>query len=395
MRARVGAAATAGWALAGAAVAFVHDRWWGSPNLAFMVAITRDLGHNPFRGGLDGDYLLTNLLGPVLARVTHQSSAHQYARLHLILLAVGLAVAVVLAARRFGPRVAGTLSVVLAMSPAVTVSLMWLGQPDPLTLSFGLIMTLVRRPWVAAIIGVLAGLTHPEQAIVMALAAGAARAALVDDRPSGPALRRGIVETAWVAGGVLVGRAITEVYLRVNDIVIHHPRTSYLDLGVSGFLRSHRQAPAALVYALWGPLWLVILGVVALRLFDRSSRTDRDVNHGWWTVAAIATIALVPTFFTLDETRVYAMITAPVLVMMAVLIPCELDRFGRRVLPFAGLVALVALLFVPGVFTAGTAAWSTDVHTAQFGRFLWDGRHPGDLTQWLFSPFHFVIPKLR
>jgi hypothetical protein len=395
MRARVGAAATAGWALAGAAVAFVHDRWWGSPNLAFMVAISRNLGHNPFHGGLNGDYLLTDLLPPVLARVTHQTDAHQYARLHLILLAIGLAIAVVLAARRFGHRVAGTLSVVLAMSPAVTVSLMWLGQPDPLTLSFGLIITLVRRPWIAALVAVLAGLTHPEQAIVMSVAAGVARAALAEERPRGPALARSAIEVVWVAGGVVVGRLITEVYLRVNDIVITNPRTSYLDLGFSGFLRSHREAPGALVYALWGPLWIVFVGVIVIRLVQRRSRADHDVNHAWWVVAAIALVALVPTFVTLDETRVYAMITAPALVLIAVLVPCELDRFGPRVLPWTGAVTLVTLLFVPGVFTAGMAAWSFDVHTAQFGRFLWDGRHPGDLTQWLFSPFHFVIPKLH
>jgi hypothetical protein len=188
---------------------------------------------------------------------------------------------------------------------------------------------------------------------------------------------------------------ITEVYLRVNDIVITNPRTSYLDLGLSGFLRSHREAPVALVYALWGPLWIVFLGLVLIRIFERRSRSDHDVNHAWWIVVAIALVALVPTFVTLDETRVYAMITAPALVLMAVLIPCELDRLGPRVLPWTGGVALVALLFVPGVFTAGMAAWSTDVHTAQFGRFLWDGRHPGDLTRWLFSPFHFVIPKLH
>jgi hypothetical protein len=390
----MGAVTTAGWALVAGGVAFVHDRWWGSPNLAFMVAISRNLGRNPFRGGLDGDYLLTNLLGPTLARATGQTEAHQYARLHLIALVVGLAIAIVLCARRFGPRVAGTLSIVLAMSPAVTVSLMWLGQPDPLTLSLGLAATLVRRRWVAAIVGVLAGLAHPEQAIVMAVACGVVRATLADDSPRAPGLRRAAIETVWVGAGVAVGRAMTEVYLRVNDIVISHPRTSYLDLGVGGFWHSHRQALPTLVYALWGPLWIVLVGLVVVRLTNRASRRDRDANAAWWVVAAVSLAALVPVFFTLDETRVYAVITSPLLVLLAVLIPRELDRFGRRTLPVAGAISLVAMLFVPGVFTAGAAAWSTDVHTAQFGRFLWDGSHPGDLTTWLFSPFHFVIPNL-
>src|SRR6478609_12066629 len=136
-----------GWSLLALAVALLRNRAWASPNLAFFSEISRHLGSNPFPRGLDGDYLLTNLLGPTVARALGQTAPHEYARLHLVLLVLGLGLVTVAAYRRFGYRVARTLVWVLAASPAVSVCLQWLGQPDALTLPLAMALVLVRRRW--------------------------------------------------------------------------------------------------------------------------------------------------------------------------------------------------------------------------------------------------------
>jgi hypothetical protein len=380
--------------VAAAAVAVVRNRAWASPNLAFMSAIAEHLGSNPFRGGLTGDYLLTNLLGPVVARAVGQTAPHELARLHLIVLVIGLAAALILAARRFGAPVACALAVVLAGSPAMTTTTSWLGQPDAFTLPLGLCMTLVRNRWVAFGLAVLAGLAHPEQALFLAAVAGVVRVAL--DGDGWPPWRRTAVEVAVLVGGVAVGRAVTEVYLRVNDIVVTQPRTSFLDLGWDGFLDHHGQAPAVMVFALWGPLWLAWLTAVVLRLGRSSGREAwRATTRTWTVLAVLAVVAVLPVAVTLDETRVYAMITSPLLVAMAVLLLRDLSVLGDRVPAIAGAMFLAMALVVPGVFTAGRAAWTRDLPPDQIVDFLRDGRHPGDdLTTWLLSPFDFVIPHI-
>ena len=79
-----GPARLAAWGAVAVAVALLHNRLWATFNLAFFTAISKNLGRNPFGNGFDGDYLLTNLTGPTLARVLHQTEPHEYARLHLV-----------------------------------------------------------------------------------------------------------------------------------------------------------------------------------------------------------------------------------------------------------------------------------------------------------------------
>jgi hypothetical protein len=394
----------AGWALLALAVALIRDRAWATPNHAFFSQIARHLGSNPFPKGLDGDYLLTNLSGPVLARVLGQTSPHAYARLHLVVLGAGLGLAIVVVHRRFGYRVGRAFAWVLAVSPAVTVCLEWLGQPDALTLPLALGITLARRRWVGFALAVLLGLTHPEQGVVAAAIATLTLAfcgSILGDEPHDRPRGRWPGSASWwrdlglrglaLLGGVAVGRGITEVYLRVNDIVVSRPRTSYLCLGLRGFWDFHTQSPAALVYALWGPLWLLWAWL--------GWRWWRSRRGPWPALVVLAVMALVPVAVTLDETRVHAMITAPLLVALAVLVSREppprwvSTSRSRRVGVAVALVVLAAA--VPGGFTAGQAYWAPALRPAGFARFLSDGHVPGgpdQLSPWLLSPFGFHVP---
>lgn len=400
----------AGWAGLATVVALVHDRLWATPNLAFFTTIADHLGSNPFGGKVDGDYLLTNLSGPVVARALGQTAPHEYVRLHILLTIVGLGLVVFAAYRRFGYEVARLLVVLIAASPALTVVFEWLGQPDALTFPLALGVVVARRRWTAFALAVGLGLTHAEQGVVIALVATAARLAVLDgpelttDRPDRPSWLRGQVvgDLLSLVGGVAVGRVVVEIYLRANDIVVSKPRTAYLDLGLSGFAEHHLKSHGVIVYALWGPLWLAIV-VAALR-FARSGRSWPTSLRRQWTIVGIAAIAaVVPMLATLDETRVYSLTTAPLLVAGAVLARRTVDRVPTARLTgitpprswIAIGVAAIVLAAAPAVFTAGEAYWSTSLPVGEFARFLRDGEHPGDLTGWLLHPFGFRVPTTR
>lgn len=410
------------WWAASVAAALAHNGLWATPNLAFVSLIAENPGENPFTGGLAGDYLMTNVSLTGLAALLGQTAPHEVARLGLVVLVLGWAAVTALARRNHGHDAGRNLTVALAAAPLVTVSLQWLGQPDPLTGLCGVAMVLVRRRWAVVALGVLAGLTHPEQAVFMAGVAGVTRSALPGHAPAGDhpreapglaaALRRAAVDVATAVGGVAVGWAATQLWFAVENIVLTTPRSDYLGYGLQAFAEHHAQHPLGLLWTLWGPLWLV-LAALALRAAARRRRGHRaDPAARWATgaMAAMGVLALVPVAVTLDETRVYAVLTAPLLAGGALWV-------AARVRPASTVRASVALLVVtavlPGGFATGVTSWRPQLDTPAMVAFLADGTvpppaewpgagepdgpaagEPGDLTGWLLAPFDLVIPEL-
>ena len=160
-----GPARLALWGVGALAVALVRNRLWASPNLAFFTTISDSLGRNPFEGSpLDGSYLLTNLLPVSIARALGQTAAHEYARLHLVVLLMGLGLVVAATRRRFGYEAARAFCVLSAAAPVVAIGFEWLGQPDAFTVPLAFGVVIAQRRWTVATLAVLLGLTHAEGA---------------------------------------------------------------------------------------------------------------------------------------------------------------------------------------------------------------------------------------
>lgn len=417
-RPRTGSRAVAGlvgwWSLA-AIVALVHNRLWGTPNLALFSTISSRLGENPFAGSpIEGDYLLSNLLGAAIARGLGQTDAHEYARLHLILFGAGMIAVMVGAYRRFGYATARALLALCAFAPATTVVMQWLGQPDALTLPLALGIVIARPNWMKLALGVLLGLSHSEQGLAAALIAGLAAVAIeavigdtfepVDGSHEASGFAAGaasgaVAKVAAVAAvvpmvGVLVGRGIVEIYFRVNDIVIETPRTSFLEFGLGNFVDHHLTAPGWLLWSLWGPLWVgAIAGAVWLR---RSPAATTEQRFAAVVIAIGAVAGLVPMFITLDQTRVYSLVTAPLLVAVAVVVAQSVWPERSRPIGWQPLLGAAVLMFVPGMFCAGEAYFATSLSPIEFVGWLFDGEVPygQGVTDFLMGPFGFEPPDI-
>jgi hypothetical protein len=392
------------WGILATAVALVHNRLWASPNLDAFSRIAQQWGSDPFSDASTSDYLLTNLSLPTLAHVVGMTDPHRYALLHLIVLLVGCTACVVLAQRQFGYRAARTLLVLLAASPGVTVVFQWLGQPDALTFPLGIALVLVQRRRSFVALAVLAGLTHPEQAVLVVACAAVVRGLVT---PPGTYFDLPVARPPWkkvpglVGGdlfggllGVVAARAVVELYLRGFDIGLGRPRSDYLRLGADVLAEHHGRAPWSLVYLLWGPLWLVVVAVVVLRLLAAGRPGADRYAWSWLVLGALSLVALVPVAVTLDETRVYAVLTAPVLAGAAVVLSRELVALHPRGLAVGTGALLAITLVVPGGFTAGEDAWATQIPTDEFVEFLTTGDAPTPLFFWLLGPFDFVFPNV-
>lgn len=398
------------WWLVSLVVAVLHNGLWATPNLGFMAHIAQNPGTNPFPPSLPGDYLLTGLSMPTIATLLGQTAPHEVARLHLAALIAGWAGVVALARLRFGHVAARNLTVLIAAAPVTTASMQWLGQPDPVTAMCGVAMVIVRRRWAVFALGVLAGLTHPEQAVFMAIVAGVTRALLPvePEHPIQPWWRTTTLGVLSALGGVVVGRLVTQVWFWVSDIDIAVPRSDYIDSGLATFWAHHTQQVGALLWSLWGPIWIVALTVaLAAVLGGLAPRGDRDAKRATgaapgpraaaWAMVGVAVVMLLPVFVTLDETRVYAVLTAPLLgggaIWLARVVPERAALVGASVL-----LLLTALL--PGVMATGTSSTRADLDTVAMMSFLRDGSVPAAyqdpeegpmMTEWLLEPFDIVI----
>jgi hypothetical protein len=378
------------WWAAGLAGAILHAGLWATPNLETFASAAASFPGAPPAAGGPGDYVLATLSTLGLGRVLGWTEPQEFARLHLLLVAIVTAGLVALAWRRGGLALARGIAVVLAASPLLSVSLQWLGQPDILTGGSAIAAVLVRRRrWIVAL-GAIAGWTHPEQAVLAFAAVVLVRWAWPepDDRRDG---RRGVaLDAAAAVGSVLVAAALGRLWLAVADVTISRSRLEFLELGLPAFAEHHAADPPALLWNLLGPLWLVLGGLVAaVALTQWRPGGGRLARSG----LAVALAALLPTFLTLDETRVFAVVSAPTLVVLAWFVA----RLPERIGPWAAAAVLVVTAAVPAGFSTGTSTWRHRFDSRAMAEFLVDGRLPADapaLGLWLLAPLEVRIPTL-
>ena len=350
-----------------------------------MSQVARHLGSNPFSGPERPDYVMTDVLVPVVRGLSVQSGPAAYARLHLVVLVVLWAV---VAVARAGSATAapGTWSLLLAVSPLVTVSMQWLVSPTRSPPPSDPDGPAAAR-WAVLVVAVLAGLTHPEQAVFAAAVAAVVRAVLVDDvavadaaaPASGSSLGRGGVRSgstwrprsagcssaAWSprsasVAGIELGRPARRISTSASD-------------ASSSTTSSNRSGCCDPVDPQAGR------GRRDLRALRRG--VDPGSARRWAVLATAVVTGAGAVLVTLDETRVYAVITAPLLVGVAVLLDRASAAAGsarRRVRRRpAGPVAGGSRRFATRV-----TSWRGQLDTPAMVEFLSDGtRPPGDLTR--------------
>lgn len=287
-------------------------------------------------------YVFWSPIGPALARLLGIGSVGPYLAMQSVVFVAGIAGFLAAAGRRLGPDAALRLLVVLAALPATTVVLAWSGSYDVFTVVFALALTVCRSPRWAALLGLgLAFSALEHGAIVIALLAVLAAAGIWGTvRP-----------LLAAAGGLVVGGVVLVVWLRAQGI--HHGRSYWLQhFGLRYFLD--------LALDSWGLLLLSLFGA-ALPLVVLLVRDTPAARRA--VVVAVLAAPIVPTLVTEDQTRVFAVLSAPVVVALT------LAHLSER--PAAASsrwwIALVALAAV----TPGYFVWKGSPHLAAWGPWPW------------------------
>ncbi len=322
--------------------------------VAALVAVCRNgLGEYPFVGYLATEvapnwpdlpsgvpplfqFVLWAALGPALAHLAGISTTNAYLAMHAVVLVVGLGSFAVAVHRRLGPQTTLGVLLVLATLPATTVVLAWSGSYDTFTLVLSLLLVMCRSPRLAAVIGALMACNALEHgAFIVATLMLLAAAKVWGD----------VKVLVAAAGGLVAGGTVLIVWLRSQGI--DHGRAYWLDhYGLGYFWDLTRQGWPLLLVSLFGVLWPLAVGLV-----------HATGGRRRWIVTAALLIPILPTLVTEDQTRVFAILSAPALVALY-LAQSERDAAVLR----RPLLIARALAWTPGFFV-----WKGSAHITQWG----------------------------
>lgn len=308
-----------------------------TPNIKGWTRIAKAFPHSAHLSRR-ANFIQSSPLGPGLAHaVGADRSPSTYAALHLVLVVVCVAIAAFAVIRRFGA-MAGRLTVAaLFASPLSNVLLTWLGQPDPITLATGAIVAAASSPPLLFVASAIIAFNHREQALVMLGGALVVRWAVGDVR---------VRHAAAVVGGVVVG--VVGLAMFKSHFGIEGSRIAAADhLGPSDFLHNFSTTWQVTLFASFGATWVVVLG-----LGWHLRRRQRLI------FTAVLVSMVIVTIFTLDTTRVFAIVSMPVVI---VLIGYCSTRVQRPTLNRILLVTVVAGLTYPHLVVWGDRIYVSSI----------------------------------
>jgi hypothetical protein len=279
-------------------------------------------------------FLLSSPPAAVMARVTGVRTSTGLAVASLCIVVATLATTWWVIRKRNGSLAAAATVVLFVGLPISTVLQGWLGSYDAFTFAFATMLVLSKRAGWALLLGCGLAVSAAEQGAVILIAL----AILAMARVGGNLALYG-----WAALGLVVGRIGLGIWLATNEV--EHGRRYWLEsFGVQYFVDLAKQSPLMLLASLFG---------AGLVMAAAAITTDR----GRPVVASVVAVmvAVPATVLTEDQTRVFALLTWPPLLVMVLAAvatsPDVIRRWGRVTLLFA--------LVIPGFFV-----WKGTAHVA-------------------------------
>lgn len=317
----------------------------------------RRLAENPFITRTDihfNNYWQENPLLPLLANAFRLTTPAAFNILCFVILTGAFLAFAFLARRRWGSAPAWIFSTLLITSPLTTVILTWLGTPDGLTLLLTIPFLFTGSSPFLFLLALLGAANHPAF-VIAALEILALRWAARD----GVGFRHLLVTGA----GLAAGYGLVRWFLAVNQIEVVSRVDFILLKNFGEWLKMNALNFPMSIASLFNVHWLIL--VICLVMFFKRDR----VFYSLVLVFFLVNYAF--TFFTLDTTRIFSLLS------WGVLFVCmfhsynlarteeatnpQVERQFLQSLIVIGLISLVS----PRYFS-----WVGEIHTTPFYEFL-------------------------
>jgi hypothetical protein len=272
--------------------------------------------------------------------------------MHLMILIIFFPLLVFIVRRRYGDFIARTVLILFSLSPISSVLFTWLGSPDILTaLSSMMIVVFRKNLFLLFVGGFLLGINHPEQGLLILLLI-ALFIFLTEGKKE--AFKFSLV----CLSSYLLVILLINWYFHWYDFSVEFSRLDYIsDVGLSRYITATFSNPFALLFSLYNVLLIFISTYVFY--FWKNNRLP-------FAFLVYSLLAFVTILVTLDQTRVFSILTFPGLLLL-VFSPSFLS-VSQSEKDFFKSVLTISLF--AGILIPRFVVWDGNIHSAAYNQLI-------------------------
>lgn len=343
--------------------------WFILPGLVFLVVIFingigivpeepyRRLAENPFITRTDihfNNYWQENPLLPVITFYLGLASSKAFAVLCFGIITGAFILFAWLSSRHWGSVPAMIFSTLLITSPLTTVILSWLGTPDGLNVALTVPFLFTHSSLLVFFLSTLGAINHPTFMI-----------AVIEILALRWAARDGIkLKHIIVSGiGLFTGYGLTRLFLSTNQIEVVSRVNFILLRDLGEWIKMNGLNLPITMSSLFNIHWLILL--LCLVMFFKEDKLFYSL------VVATLVINYGFTFFTLDTTRIFSLLS------WGVLFVCIFHSFNlvrkrdeNGIEAQKQLLQALIIIGIASLITARYFSWAGEIHTTPFYQFL-------------------------
>lgn len=315
------------------------------------------LSENPFITRTDihfNNYWQENPLLSVIAFYLRLSSPNAFNFLCFVILTGAFLSFALLSSRRWGSAQALIFSTLLITSPLTTVMLTWLGTPDGLTVALTVPFLFTQSSLLVFFLSVLGAANHPAFMITVV-------EILILRWVARDGIKFKNILTAGI--GLAIGYGLVRWFLMVNQIEIVS-RTDFMLLKDMGeWLKMNALNFPISISSLFNIHWLIL--PVCLIMFFKRDRVFYSL------VLAFLLVNYGFTFFTLDTTRIFSLLS------WSVLFECIFHSFKLAAVENSNdpeiqkqFLQSLILIGVASLISPRYFSWAGEIHTTPFYQFM-------------------------
>lgn len=336
---------------------------WGGLQTYLLFLISEDIFKNTLATHPLDQWMYTSFLGPVLAYFTFfNQSVYTYIVLQFTIFFVFFPLLILALRHRHGDFSARTFLLFFFLSPLANILLTWLGTPDMLTiLLLMLFIIFIDKPPVVFLAIFLLSINHFEQGAVVCIS---------------------VIIFSWITGrnriasifaliALILGKISLDWYFVSHNFGVEYSRLDYVeDAGRYQYFRAFLSNPFALFFSFYNLFGIFLAAYLVY--FGKKSRI---------TIAFLVynVMAFLVVLITLDQTRVFAMLTFPAVLLLLTspqfqqLEESEKDFFKQ----------VLAIIFILGLWMPRFVVWNGDVFYSSYVHLV---EYANQTWPWLWNP---------
>ena len=324
---------------------------WMSPQTERLFLISQNIQINPFNSNIGNQWLLFSFLGPTLAFFLHlNDSIFLFCLFHFTFFIFVFYLIIRKVQQKEGDLIARFLIFAFFLSPISNVIFTWLGTPDSYTIILSLLLLIMRdRKVIVFLSSFLLGINHFEQGILILAIISLFHFLTVEkrDRSFFPFILEAILS-------LFLGRFCLELYFSFNNFNIQYSRFLYIqNVGFLKYLYSTLGNFPALIYSLYNNLIFFIIGIL----------TFYKKREYWVAFIVCSLFAFGVILFTLDQTRVFSIITFPVVYMIL----SKMNFQSSSMLANQIFVKkAISIIIIISIFTPRIVIWSGNLYGSAY-----------------------------